>query len=183
VSRGGLKLAAALDAFGFDPAGRTCLDVGASTGGFTDVLLARGAERVYAVDVGHGQLHRRLRNEARVLAMEGTDARTLMRSMFDPWPDLIVCDVSFISLTLVLPPVLALASREAALVCLVKPQFETGPGKRAKGVVRSPAAHAAACRSIDSCIRSLGWRVKGTIDSPVTGGDGNCEFLVGAVGP
>ncbi|MDH7797778.1 MULTISPECIES: TlyA family RNA methyltransferase [unclassified Beijerinckia] len=186
VSRGGLKLVAALDGFGIDPKGRICLDVGASTGGFTEVLLARGAARVHAIDVGHGQLHARLQHDPRVLAREGTDARQLKPADFVSEagvveaPDLIVCDVSFISLALVLPPVLALAAPGAQLAVLVKPQFEAGPGKVNKGVVRDPLVHDAVCAKIRTLVESLGWRCLGLLPSPIEGGDGNREFLLGA---
>jgi 23S rRNA (cytidine1920-2'-O)/16S rRNA (cytidine1409-2'-O)-methyltransferase len=180
VSRGGVKLAAALDHFGFDPARRVCLDVGASTGGFTDVLLARGARRVYAVDVGHGQLHARLSARPEVVAFENTDIRTLSPARLPEPPDLVVVDVSFISLKLVLPPALALARTPAQLVALIKPQFEAGRGQAKKGIVRDPAIHAAVCEDIARFVASLGWSVAGQIPSPIAGGDGNREFLLGA---
>ena len=148
VSRGGVKLAAALDHFGFDPRGRVCLDVGASTGGFTQVLLERGARKVYAVDVGRGQLHESLRARPEVVALEETDIRTLSPARFDEPPDLVTVDVSFISLKLVLPPALALAKAPAQLVALIKPQFEAGRAALKKGVVRDPAVHAAVCDDI-----------------------------------
>ena len=178
VSRGGLKLAAALDRFGFDPAGRVCLDVGASTGGFTDVLRARGARRVYAVDVGRGQLHPKLRADAAVVALEETDIRALA-PLAEP-PDLAVVDVSFISLKLVLPAVDRLLRRPAQLVALIKPQFEAGRKNLKKGIVRDPAVHAAVCDDIAAFAASLGWKVAGIIPSPIEGGDGNKEFLMGA---
>ncbi len=145
VSRGGVKLAAALDHFGFDPNGRVCLDVGASTGGFTQVLLERGARRVYAVDVGRGQLHESLRARREVVSLEQTDIRTLSPSQLDEPPDLITIDVSFISLKLVLPAALALAKTPAQLIALIKPQFEAGRSHIKKGIVREPAVHAAVC--------------------------------------
>ena len=178
VSRGGLKLAAALDHFGFDPAKRICLDVGASTGGFTDVLRARGARRVYAVDVGRGQLHPKLRGDPAVVSLEQTDIRTL-----DPFaepPDLAVIDVSFISLRLVLPAVDRLLRRPAQLVALIKPQFEAGRGHVKKGIVRDAAVHAAVCDDIAAFAVSLGWDVIGVMPSPIEGGEGNREFLLGA---
>jgi 23S rRNA (cytidine1920-2'-O)/16S rRNA (cytidine1409-2'-O)-methyltransferase len=180
VSRGGLKLVAALDHFGFDPAGETCLDVGASTGGFTDVLLRRGAVRVYAVDVGHGQLHQRLRTRREVLAIEGTDIRALARGELAPPPSFVVVDVSFISLKLVLPAALALAQPPARLVALLKPQFEAGREQVKKGIVRDAAIHDAVGADIARTVAALGWTVLGTIPSPILGGDGNREFLLGA---
>jgi 23S rRNA (cytidine1920-2'-O)/16S rRNA (cytidine1409-2'-O)-methyltransferase len=180
VSRGGVKLAAALDRFGFDPTGRACLDVGASTGGFTDVLLARGASRVYAVDVGRSQLHARLRADERVVSMEDTDIRTLDPARLAPLPDFVVVDVSFISLRLVLPALDALLARPATLVALIKPQFEAGRAAVKKGVVRDEAVHAAVCDGIAAFVSSLGWNVAGIIPSPIEGGDGNREFLLGA---
>jgi 23S rRNA (cytidine1920-2'-O)/16S rRNA (cytidine1409-2'-O)-methyltransferase len=179
VSRGGLKLAAAIDAFGFDPKGRVCLDVGASTGGFTEVLLERGAARIYAVDVGRGQLHASLRERPAVLSLEQTDIRALQP--LDPAPDLVVMDVSFISLKQVLPAALKLATFTAQLVALIKPQFEAGRERVKKGVVRDPALHATVCDDIIAFVASLGCRVIGVIPSPITGGDGNAEFLLGAV--
>jgi 23S rRNA (cytidine1920-2'-O)/16S rRNA (cytidine1409-2'-O)-methyltransferase len=181
VSRGGVKLAAALDHFGFDPQGRICLDVGASTGGFTQVLLERGAQRVIAVDVGHEQLHASLRARPEVLSLEETDIRTLSPARLSETPDLIAIDTSFISLKLVLPAALALARTPAQLVALIKPQFEAGRAALKKGVVRDPAVHAAVCADIAGFVASLGWRVLGVIPSPIVGGDGNAEFLLGAV--
>ena len=181
VSRGGLKLAAALDHFGFDPKGRNCLDVGASTGGFTQVLLERGAQRVIAVDVGRGQLHASLRARPQVVSLEETDIRTLSPARLGEAPDLIVLDVSFISLKLVLLAALALAKTPAQLVALIKPQFEAGRAAAKKGVVRDPAVHAAVCADIADFVASLGCRVLGVIPSPIAGGDGNAEFLLGAV--
>ncbi|HYP58760.1 MAG TPA: TlyA family RNA methyltransferase, partial [Beijerinckia sp.] len=180
VSRGGVKLAAALDAFGFDPGGLACLDIGASTGGFTHVLLARGAAHVIAVDVGHGQLHKDIAQDLRVRSYEGTDARTLARDMFEKPPALMTCDASFISLKLILPVVLPLAAANAALVALIKPQFEAGPGHVTKGIVRDPSIREKVCAEIAALIEDLGWRVEGLIPSPIEGGDGNLEFLIGA---
>jgi len=180
VSRGGVKLAAALDYFGFDPAGHVCLDVGASTGGFTQVLLARGARRVYAVDVGRGQLHASLRNEAAVIAFEETDIRSLKPGRpLDP-PDFLVIDVSFISLKLVLPPAAALLRAPSRLIALIKPQFEAGRRHLKKGIVRDPQVHAAVCEDIAGFVTRLGWTVGGVIPSPIAGGEGNREFLLGA---
>jgi len=180
VSRGGLKLTAALDHFGFDPMGRVCLDVGASTGGFSDVLIARGAKRVYAVDVGHGQLHARLRDRAALVSLEGTDIRALSASQLQEPPDLVVIDVSFISLTQVLPAALALVAGRGELIALIKPQFEAGRRRLKKGIVRDPSVHAAACQRVAACVESLGWDIAGIMPSPVGGGARNREFLLGA---
>jgi len=179
VSRGGVKLAHALDALAIDPAGKTCLDVGASTGGFTEVLLARGARLVFAVDVGHDQLHQRLRGRTEVVSLEGTDIRALDPARIAP-ADLVVVDVSFISLKLALPAALALAAPRAELVALIKPQFEAPRRHRKHGVVRDPAVHVAVCADIEAFVASLGWSVLGTLPSPIEGGDGNREFLLGA---
>jgi 23S rRNA (cytidine1920-2'-O)/16S rRNA (cytidine1409-2'-O)-methyltransferase len=181
VSRGGLKLAAALDHFKFDPMGRVCLDVGASTGGFTEVLLARGAARVYAVDVGRSQLHVSLCARPEVVSLEETDIRTLSPARFDVAPDLVTIDVSFISLKLVLPAALALAKKPAQLVALIKPQFEAGRAALKKGVVRDAAVRQAVRDDIAAFVASLGWHVVGVTPSPIEGGDGNVEFLLGAV--
>jgi 23S rRNA (cytidine1920-2'-O)/16S rRNA (cytidine1409-2'-O)-methyltransferase len=180
VSRGALKLVAALDRFEFDPEGAVGLDIGASTGGFTEVLLARGAARVYAVDVGHGQLHARLRDDARVTVLERTNARYLSAAQVPEPVDLVVCDASFISLTVVLPAGLQLARPGAALVALIKPQFEAGRGEVGKGgVVRDPAVHTAVCARIRHWLADvMGWMVEGVVDSPITGPKGNREFLL-----
>jgi 23S rRNA (cytidine1920-2'-O)/16S rRNA (cytidine1409-2'-O)-methyltransferase len=183
VSRGGLKLAAALDHFKVDPKDRICLDVGASTGGFTDVLLRRGAKRVYAVDVGRGQLHESLRQRPEVVSLEETDIRALALATLEELPDLIVIDASFISLKLVLPAALAFARKPAQLVALIKPQFEAGRDALKKGVVRDTAVRQAVCDDIAAFVTSLGWRVTGVIPSPIEGGDGNVEFLLGAEAP
>lgn len=180
VSRGGVKLHAALAAFRLEPRGKLALDIGASTGGFTDVLLDAGAARVYAVDVGRGQLHERLRGDPRVVSMEGRDARALVASDFEAPPQFLVCDASFISLKLVLPASLSLAHENAALIALIKPQFEAGPARVRKGVVRDEAVHAEVCRDIGGFVEGLGWRVCGLSASPIEGGDGNREFLLGA---
>ncbi|MGV6874419.1 TlyA family RNA methyltransferase [Pseudochelatococcus sp. B33] len=179
VSRGGVKLAAALDAFGIDPAGARALDVGASTGGFTQVLLARGAAHVHAVDVGHGQLHPLVAGDPRVTVLEGTDARRLAERGLGPF-DVLTVDVSFISLRLVLPPVAPLLAPGAALVTLIKPQFEAGRDHLHKGIVRDEAAHVRVCTDIRAHVESLGFTVAGVIPSPIAGGDGNREFLLGA---
>jgi 23S rRNA (cytidine1920-2'-O)/16S rRNA (cytidine1409-2'-O)-methyltransferase len=180
VSRGGVKLAHALDAFGIDVTGKTCLDVGASTGGFTEVLLARGARRVIAVDVGRDQLHPRLRARPEIVSLEATDIRTLDAARIEAPADLVVIDVSFISLKLALPAALALAAPRAALVALVKPQFEAPRRHRKRGVVREPAVHAAVCADLEAFVASRGWTVLGTLPSPIEGGDGNREFFIGA---
>jgi 23S rRNA (cytidine1920-2'-O)/16S rRNA (cytidine1409-2'-O)-methyltransferase len=181
VSRGGVKLQAALDHFKFDPRGRVCLDVGASTGGFTQVLLERGARCVYAVDVGRGQLHESLQARAEVVSLEQTDIRKLAPALLRERPNLIAVDVSFISLKLALPAALALAQTPAQLVALIKPQFEAGRGAVKKGIVRDESVRAAVCDDIAGFVASLGWRVIGIIPSPIEGGDGNAEFLLGAV--
>jgi len=181
VSRGGVKLATALDYFHFDPTDRICLDVGASTGGFTQVLLERGAKRVYAVDVGRGQLHESLRARPDIAVMEETDIRKLSPALLSDAADFVTIDVSFISLKLVLPSALALAKRSACLVALIKPQFESGRSALKRGIVRDPAVHTAVCDDVAESVRSLGWRVLGIIPSPIKGGDGNAEFLLGAV--
>jgi 23S rRNA (cytidine1920-2'-O)/16S rRNA (cytidine1409-2'-O)-methyltransferase len=180
VSRGGVKLAAALDAFAIDPKGKQALDIGASTGGFADVLLARGAAKITCVDVGSGQLHERIANDPRVDALEKFDARKLTLADLPTPPQIVVCDVSFISLTLVLPPVLALAAPGAEAAVLIKPQFEAGPEHVKKGFVRDARVHAEVCDKIRALIETLGWRVLGVVPSPICGSDGNIEFLLGA---
>jgi 23S rRNA (cytidine1920-2'-O)/16S rRNA (cytidine1409-2'-O)-methyltransferase len=180
VSRGGLKLEGALQHWKIDIAGKTCLDVGASTGGFTQVLLERGAAKIYAVDVGHGQLHASLRARPEIISMEGIDVRTLSPARLGDRPDLVTIDVSFVSLKLALPPALALAKLHAQLVALIKPQFEAGRAAVKKGVVRDKQIHAAVCDDIAAFVAALGWRVADVMPSPITGGDGNAEFLLGA---
>jgi 23S rRNA (cytidine1920-2'-O)/16S rRNA (cytidine1409-2'-O)-methyltransferase len=181
VSRGALKLIAALDRYQFSPEKRVCLDVGASTGGFTQVLLKRGAARVYAVDVGHGQLRASLRSDRRVVAVEGVNARDLSRRQIREPVDAIVADVSFISLKLVLAPALKLTNTGAWLVALVKPQFEVGWRSIGKGgIVRDAAVREAAVSGIVEWIRDQRWTVLGQIESPITGGSGNHEYLVAA---
>ena len=175
VSRGGVKLAAALDAFGVDPAGQVCLDVGASTGGFTHVLLARGARCVYAVDVGRDQLHRSLHGDARVISLEQTDARTLTRARLPEPPTLIVCDASFIGAAKVLAAPFALAAEQADGVVLIKPQFEAGPGKG--GVLDEASARTAAASAIEALNGLEGFGLVASIDSPIRGGEGNLEIL------
>lgn len=182
VSRGALKLVHALDSFAIDPTGCTALDLGASTGGFSEVLLARGAARVLAVDVGHGQLHPRLRSDPRVTALEGTDARALPPDL--PDFDLITADLAFIGLAKALPGALARAAAGARLVALVKPQFEAGPQAVGRGgIVRDPAVHAAVREAVAAFLTDAGWSIIGETESPVTGGDGNREFLVAAAKP
>jgi len=182
VSRGGLKLAHGLDHFGIDPSGRVCLDVGASTGGFTDVLLKRGAKKVIAVDVGRGQLAWALRQDPRVVVLENTNARSLTRDQIPEPVDLIVCDASFISLETVLPAPLALAADNALCIALIKPQFEVGKGRVGKkGVVRDPALHKQVCARIESWFAEQpGWSVLGITESPILGPEGNKEFLIAA---
>jgi 23S rRNA (cytidine1920-2'-O)/16S rRNA (cytidine1409-2'-O)-methyltransferase len=181
VGRGGLKLAHGLAHFAIDPAGAVAIDVGASTGGFTDVLLAGGAARVYAVDVGHGQLAWKLRRDPRVVVLEKTNARHLDAALIPEPVDLVVCDASFIGLETVLPAALALARPGAALIALIKPQFEVGPGRVGKGgVVRDPALHAEVCARIAAWLPTLGWRVLGIEPSPILGPEGNREFLIAA---
>lgn len=179
VSRGGVKLAAALDTFGFDPAGLSCLDVGASTGGFSDVLLRRGAAHVHAVDVGRSQLHESLHGHARLTSLESQDIRTLDPALLGEPPALAVIDVSFISLKLVLPSVAKLLAPKSQLVALVKPQFETKRSALKKGVLRDEALQEAICAEIAELTAELGFRVSGPIPSPIEGGDGNREFLIG----
>jgi len=182
VSRGGVKLAHALERFAIDPNGLVCLDVGASTGGFTDVLLTHGAARVYAVDVGQGQLAWKLRTDPRVIVLEGTNARRLTASEVPDPVALVVCDASFIGLETVLPAPLALAAPGARLVALIKPQFEVGRARVGKGgVVRDPALHAEVCERIAGWLAAQpGWRVLGVVESPLRGPDGNVEFLLAA---
>ena len=182
VSRAALKLVAGLDAFGFEPAGRVCLDVGASTGGFTEVLLARGAAGVAAVDVGRDQLHPSLRSDPRVLALEGVDARALdLDRIGGRAPEAVVCDASFIGLAKVLPVPLALAAPGAWLVALFKPQFEVGPAHVGKGgLVRDETIIDAAEAQARAFLEDAGWTVEGGVESPITGADGNRERLVGA---
>jgi len=182
VSRGGIKLAHGLDHFGFDVTGAVALDVGSSTGGFTDVLLSRGAVRVYAVDVGTNQLAWKLRSDERVIVHEQTNARDLTREIVPEAVDIIVCDASFIALHKVLDAALDLARPGAALVALVKPQFEAGRDEVGKGgVVRDSAVHHRVCEAAADWVRSKGWLVLGIERSPITGPEGNVEFLLGAI--
>jgi 23S rRNA (cytidine1920-2'-O)/16S rRNA (cytidine1409-2'-O)-methyltransferase len=180
VSRGGVKLAAALDHFGIDPAGKTCLDVGASTGGFTDCLLQRGAARVYAVDVGHGQLDAKLRADPRVVVREKVNARALSGADVPEKVEIAVVDVSFISLKLVLPAMAARMAPGGAIVALVKPQFEAGRGEVPRGgVVRSEATRRRVVEEVAEAGRALGLEVLGAVPSPIAGARGNAEFLLG----
>jgi len=179
VGRGGCKLEAALDAFAIDPTGRVCLDVGASTGGFTDCLLQRGAARVYAVDVGYGQLAWRLRQDPRVVCMERVNARYLQAGDLPEPVDLISIDVSFISLSKILPAVVTLVREAGDVIALCKPQFEAGPADVPKGgVVRDPQVHAAVLKAARAAAAAVGWPVVGEIPSPIEGADGNREFLL-----
>ena len=182
VSRGGLKLEAALTHWQIDVAGKVCLDVGTSTGGFTDCLLQRGALRVIAVDTGHGQIDFRLRQDSRVVVLEQTNARFLTNEQIPEPVDVIVCDASFISLSKVLEVPLKFAKPGARLVALVKPQFEAGRAEVGKGgVVRDPAVHERVCTEAKAWVESQGWSVPGIEQSPITGPEGNVEFLLGAV--
>ena len=181
VSRGGMKLDHGLDHFGFDVTGLVGLDVGSSTGGFTDVLLARGAARVFAIDVGTNQLAWKLRSDDRVIVHEKTNARTLTREIVTEAPRIVVCDASFIALHKVLGAALDLAAPEAMLVALVKPQFEAGRAEVGKGgVVRDPSVHERVCAEAAAWVETRGWRVEGVETSPITGPEGNVEFLLGA---
>ena len=182
VSRGGIKLDHGLTYFGFDVRGVIALDVGSSTGGFTDVLLSRGAAKVYAVDVGTNQLAWKLRQDPRVIILEQTNARHLTNDIIPEAPEIIVCDASFISLAKVLESPLRLARGDAKLVALIKPQFEAGREEVGKGgVVRDPAVHERVCAAAKAWVASQGWRVLGITESPITGPEGNREFLLGAI--
>jgi len=184
VSRGGIKLAHALDHFGWDVAGATALDVGSSTGGFTDVLLQRGAAKVYAVDVGTNQLAWKLRQDRRVVVHEQTNARYLTAQMVPEPIDILVCDASFIALAKVLDTAVDLVERGGRMIALVKPQFEAERGEIGKGgVVRDPAVHARVCAAASAWIEGRGWSVEGIAESPITGPEGNHEFLLAARKP
>jgi 23S rRNA (cytidine1920-2'-O)/16S rRNA (cytidine1409-2'-O)-methyltransferase len=184
VSRAALKLIHGLDYFTLTPEGCDCLDIGASTGGFTQVLLERGATRVVAIDVGHGQFAEVLRDDPRVVVIEGLNARELTASHLPALPEFVVADVSFISLKLALPHALALAKPGAKLVALIKPQFEAGKDNIGKGgIVADETIHATICNDIADWIAGQGWRVIGVTASPVAGGDGNREFLIAAEKP
>ncbi|QNM83443.1 TlyA family RNA methyltransferase [Sphingomonas sabuli] len=182
VSRGGIKLDHGLTHLGFDVTGAVALDVGSSTGGFTDVLLTRGAARVYAVDVGTNQLAWKLRQDERVIVMEQTNARHLTSEQVPEPVDILVCDASFISLTKVLEAPLKLARPGASLIALIKPQFEAGREEVGKGgVVRDQAVHQRVCTETKDWIAGQGWQVVGIVESPITGPEGNVEFLLGAI--
>lgn len=180
VSRGGLKLAHAIEVFNIDPKGKTAIDIGASTGGFTDVLLSHGAEKVYAVDVGRGQFAWKLREDPRVVLLERTNARYLSADEIPEAVDILVCDASFIGLEIILPAPMALAAEAAELVALIKPQFEVGKGQVGKGgVVRDPDLHDAVCKRISDWLDAQpGWSVVGLAESPIKGPEGNVEFLI-----
>jgi 23S rRNA (cytidine1920-2'-O)/16S rRNA (cytidine1409-2'-O)-methyltransferase len=181
VSRGGIKLAHAIEHFGLDPAGVTAMDIGSSTGGFTDVLLQKGAEHVFAVDSGTNQLAWKLRQDPRVTVLEQTSARILTPAEIDRPCNWVVCDASFIALSKVLEVPLKLAALECQLVALIKPQFEVGRGEVGKGgVVRDPELHARVCNEVRDWIEGLGWLVQGIVESPITGPEGNVEFLIAA---
>jgi 23S rRNA (cytidine1920-2'-O)/16S rRNA (cytidine1409-2'-O)-methyltransferase len=178
VSRGALKLEGALDHFHIDPAGKVCIDIGASTGGFTDLLLQRGAARVYTIDVGTNQLDWKLRNDPRVIVREQVNARHLTPEDFPERFDLAIFDVSFISVTMIVPAVAPLLKPDGEMIILVKPQFEVGKGEVGKGgIVRDPALHQAACRRVQVAVEQLGFRTE-MIDSPILGAEGNREFLL-----
>jgi 23S rRNA (cytidine1920-2'-O)/16S rRNA (cytidine1409-2'-O)-methyltransferase len=180
VSRGGFKLAGALDGFGIDVKGRVCVDIGASTGGFTDCLLQRGAARVYVVDVGPSQLDWKVRQDRRVVVHEYTNARYIRPDDFPEPCSLAVCDVSFISVTLILPAIRALLTPDGEMVILIKPQFEVGRRDVGKGgIVRDPELHAAACNRVREFVEEMGFRTR-LMDSPITGAEGNKEFLLHA---
>ena len=183
VSRGGMKLDHGLDHFAIDPTNCICIDVGASTGGFTDVLLQKGAARVYTVDVGKGQLDWKLREDQRVVVLESTNARYLTATEVPETADLVVCDASFIGLEKVLPAALGRAKPGAHLIALIKPQFQAGRRDVGKGgVVRDPEVHARVCAEVENWLgREMGWRVLGITESPITGPKGNVEFLIAAI--
>lgn len=181
VSRGGIKLAHAIEHFGLDPHGAVAMDIGSSTGGFTDVLLQKGAEHVFAVDSGTNQLAWKLRQDPRVTVLEQTSARILTPAQIDCPCNWVVCDASFISLSKVLEVPLNLAAPDCQLVALIKPQFEVGRGEVGKGgVVRDPALHTRVCDEVRGWIEGLGWQVQGIVESPITGPEGNIEFLIAA---
>ncbi len=181
VSRGGIKLAHAIEHFGLDPAGAVAMDIGSSTGGFTDVLLSKGAARVFAVDSGTNQLAWKLRTDPRVTVLEQTSARLLTPELIDAPCNWVVCDASFIALAKVLEVPLRLAATPCRLVALIKPQFEVGKGEVGKGgVVRDPALHKRVCNDVCEWLESSGWTVEGIVESPITGPEGNVEFLVSA---
>ncbi|MDO8521413.1 MAG: TlyA family RNA methyltransferase [bacterium] len=178
VSRGALKLEHALDHWKIDPKGKTVLDIGASTGGFTEVLLSHGAKLVYALDVGHGQLAEKLRSNPRVVNMEGVHINNVTRSDFEEPIDVIVVDVSFISLEKILPKIKELLRNGGELILLVKPQFEVGKSNIKKGIVFNPKLHASVVARIESALEKIGFSLKGVVESPILGGNGNKEFLL-----
>ncbi|MEE4452562.1 TlyA family RNA methyltransferase [Novosphingobium resinovorum] len=181
VSRGGIKLAHAIAHFGLDPAGAVAMDIGSSTGGFTDVLLTNGAQRVFAVDSGTNQLAWKLRTDPRVTVLEQTSARILTPAQIDAACDWVVCDASFIGLAKVLEVPLHLAAPKCRVVALIKPQFEVGRGEVGKGgVVRDPALHARVCEEVREWLEGEGWEIQGIVESPIKGPEGNVEFLVSA---
>jgi len=181
VSRGGIKLAHALEAFGLDPTGAVAMDIGSSTGGFTDVLLSKGATRVFAVDSGTNQLAWKLRQDPRVTVLEQTSARVLTPELIDAPCDWVVCDASFIGLAKVLEVPLRLAATRCQLVALIKPQFEVGRGEVGKGgVVRDPALHQRVCTEVRDWLEGADWEVQGIVESPIKGPEGNIEFLIAA---
>lgn len=182
VSRGGLKLDHGLSHFAINPADKVCIDVGASTGGFTDVLLTQGAAKVYAIDVGHGQLAWKLRNDERVVVLEKTNARYISKEQVPEAIDIIVCDASFIGLQTILPAPMACLAPDGHMIALIKPQFEVGKGEVGKGgVVRDPVLHAGVCQKMKDWLDAQpGWTVIGVTESPITGPEGNREFLIGA---
>jgi 23S rRNA (cytidine1920-2'-O)/16S rRNA (cytidine1409-2'-O)-methyltransferase len=182
VSRGGMKLAKGLEYFNISVKDKICIDIGASTGGFTDVLLNNYAQKIYAVDVGYGQLDWSLRNNAKVVVLEKTNARYLDNNIIQEAPEIIVCDASFISIKTVLPATLALAEKEAILIALIKPQFEVGKDRLGKnGVVKDPLLHQEVCDDISKWLTNIvNWQVLGITQSPITGPKGNIEFLIGA---
>lgn len=181
VSRGGIKLAHAIEHFGLDPAGAVAMDIGSSTGGFTDVLLSKGAQRVFAVDSGTNQLAWKLRQDPRVTVLEQTSARILTPEQIDAPCNWVVCDASFISLHKVLEVPLKLAAPQCRLVALIKPQFEVGKGEVGKGgVVRDPVLHQRVCDEVREWLVGEGWRIDGIVESPITGPEGNVEFLISA---
>jgi 23S rRNA (cytidine1920-2'-O)/16S rRNA (cytidine1409-2'-O)-methyltransferase len=184
VSRGGIKLAHAIDHFGLDPAGVTAMDIGSSTGGFTDVLLQKGAAHVFAVDSGTNQLAWKLRQDPRVTVLEQTSARILTPAHIDRPATWVVCDASFIGLRKVLEVPLSLAATPTRLVALIKPQFEVGKAEVGKGgVVRDPALHARVCGEVEAWLEQEGWTIQGVVESPITGPEGNVEFLISALRP
>ncbi len=179
VSRGGLKIEGALDQFGCDPVGKVCVDLGASTGGFTDCLLQRGAAQVYAIDVGRGQLHERIRQDDRVVSREGTHIDSLEARQFDPTPTLAVADLRFISLTRLFPVLKRILPEGAEAICLVKPQFEVGKDRVPKGgVVTDPRLHERVLRDLSYAAKEEGLEVLGTMQSPIKGTEGNIEFFL-----